>query len=81
MPTPARVLLASSVVRARRVFDDDDVPDGVGAEVAVPEDQVAGAFLPGWDPGAASGGEPVALGAGGARQGHAGLPVGGLGEG
>src|SRR3954451_7192192 len=48
--------------------DDHDVADLVGAEVGVPEDQVAGAFGAGWDAGAVAGGEPVALGGGDPRE-------------
>src|SRR3954447_12427499 len=43
------------------VPDQHDVADLVGPEVGVPEDQVAGPFLAGADPGAVAGGEPAAL--------------------
>src|SRR3954453_16148760 len=49
------------------VPDDHDVPDLVGTEVGVPEDQVAWSFLAGPDAGAVARGEPVAL-----RRGNAG---------
>src|ERR687897_708234 len=43
------------------VPDEGDVTDLVGAEVAVPEQQVAGLLVAGRDAGSVAGGEPVAL--------------------
>src|SRR3954469_15022888 len=62
------------------VPDQHDVADLVGPEVGVPEDQVAGPFLAGADPGAVAGGEPAALRGSGPGQGDSGPGVGGLGE-
>src|SRR5829696_6196612 len=62
------------------VPDDHDVPNPVGSTVGVPEDQVAWFFLSGLDAGAVAGGEPVALGGGGAGHLDADLRVRGLGE-
>src|SRR5829696_4796941 len=46
------------------VPDEGDVADLVGAEVAVPEQQVAGSLVAWRDAGSVAGGEPVALGGG-----------------
>src|SRR5215207_5972698 len=46
------------------VPDEGDVADLVAAEVAVPEQEVAGSLVAGWDAGSLAGGEPVALGGG-----------------
>jgi hypothetical protein len=60
--------------------DDQDVPDLVGSEVGVPEDQVAWFPLAGLDACAVTGGKPGALRGGGAGHLDADLGIAGLGE-
>src|SRR5512133_2426191 len=65
---------------SRCVPHDHDVPDVVGSQVGVPEDQVAWSLLAGSDADAVTGSEPAALRGGEPWQSDIDLCVRGLGE-